>query len=1077
VNDASYDVLDLEALAYAQTAADIGIPLDGSAAFSIDAWVRLDGLCSSASIFSKDGVFDFGVAGDTLVLQIAGYPPVQSNPSQHPLVHTEWHYLTATYANGQVRLFVDGAFDTLQGISGTGTSNGNPFVVGYDLQAHVWSVRVYNTALTPDAVLANMFEAPAPGTIVADFDFSQTPPIDNGPRHLPIALQQRARMTRTTPALALSATAFAEPLSDQHVDPGGDQVDPYTVQAWVYVRDASSPQQAIFVNSELESDTGMALYLDYDVTASGFRVVSQRGSSLDTDSLTSTATIATGAWHNVATTFDGTTLTVYVDGKAAGSGPFGPIPLVSDAGRLLIGAALSAGQPFGAMTLQGFVSRLEVWERALSATEIATYMGQMPAMGASGLAACYDFTSERALNMVDGHPVGLADGAALADQLEPATPGGRSPTTAAPPERPRDLDDDTLRSLCESIDLGGLLDDLDGDFAAAAEHDAAAFADRDDQQVVREAWADAIARLRDDPVSARFLVTSHVVAGEHVVLCHRRGRTHVVLRVGVGDVDECTLWKIKLVFIVVAGAIDAFFGLSARLSDRAIQYIGDVLRQPRVAVLLGAGNKMSARGVFGLAVALFSFGYFKQILLLVVELGLWALIRVLAKLALKLAGIGAVDVIASLVATAATFVLEYARKPASCSPMPTVELAGIKFDYDPTATAVDALSIRRSYTTEVPAVQWTKALTKPEESPAAYAIARVTGKTVTMQASFLVTGGATSAKVKADGGGVLGAIDPFTVSFKGGASDPVYVTIPLTHQTLASGGVQRQDVEWTWSYQIADGAWMPLATTKHRIYVLLDTPRTPWQQPPVVGGAERQLPWTDVLDFACAWAAGATSAGAASAAVTQKVNGALGLSYDTSAGASKYTQGLGADEVFLCTSFVARLRGGAGQGSKVNCTDCASIVTAFANSLGCNVFASTMQPSGGGGFACNMIQAIGYSTWAFPFGTTSGGFSYHEVAWTGAGSFTDVLYDACLKLDTGTNPWNWSTPTDPSHVATLPLAMPFTTLEISPVLPLAVPFSAVSYRERLATNAAAGIPACRPQGAWPGTQGGRRKVI
>lgn len=1074
-NDASYDVLDLEAHAYAQTAPDLGIPLDGSVPFSVDAWVRLDGLCAGASILSKDGVFDFGISGDALTLAIAGYPPVQSNPKQGALDHLEWHYVTATYANGQVRLYIDGKFNVLQGISGSGSSNQNPFLIGRGLQAHVSSVRVYDVAIVPDAVMSNMFEAPAAGTIVADFDFSQTPPVDSGPRHLPIALESGARMTRSTPALSLRDTAFAEPLSEEEIDPGGDQVDPYSVQAWVYVEDGDCPEQAVLVNSDLESDTGMALCLVYDDAAEGFRVASLRGSVFAEDLLFSTALVQPGTWTNVATTFDGTTLTVYVDGEAAGSQQFGPIPLSSAGGRLLVGAALSEEQPFGVMTLQGYVSRLEIWDVALSAAQVAEYMGAMPDMGAAGLQACYDFTTSRARNMLDAHPVGLADGAELAEQAQAATAAGPSPTTWEQPEWPEELDEETIRSLRDSIDFDELL--RGGDLEAAMEADVAAFAgSAEDQELVRDAWRETIEQLRDDPASARFLVTSHVVDGEHVVLCHRRGRTHVAFRIGVGEIDDCTLWKVKLVFIVVAGVLDALFGLTTRLSDGAIAYIGNILRQPRVSVLLGSGRAMTARGIFALASALFLYGFFKELLKMIVEIGFWALLRVAFKLALKLAGIGAADVIASLASTAAIFIAEYLAKPASCEPLPTVDLSGIKFDYDPTATATDALSLRRNHSTAVPAVQWTKGMSKAEESPAAYAISRTSGKTVTLQASFAVNVEATSVQVKAEGGGVLGAIDPFTVSVKEGKSHPLYVTIPLNHHTLGSAGVQRQDIQWNWSYQLPGGSWAPLATTSHRIYVLLATPTGPWQQPPSAVAA--QLPWTEVLDFSCQWAAGATDAAAAEAAVTRAVNGAIGLRYDTKAGASKYTVGSGYENAFLCTQFLSFLRGGAGQGPVVNCTDCASIVTAFANSVGCDLHASLMYPDPpGAGFACNMIKAIGYTDWAFPFGTTSGGFSYHEVAWTGAGSYTDPLYDACLQVDGGSDPWNWSNPSAPTHVAELPLGMQFTTRGVSPTLPIATPFTDASYRERLATDAAAGIGACRPKGARPYTQNGRRKVI
>jgi hypothetical protein len=128
--------------------------------------------------------------------------------------------------------------------------------------------------------------------------------------------------------------------------------------------------------------------------------------------------------------------------------------------------------------------------------------------------------------------------------------------------------------------------------------------------------------------------------------------------------------------------------------------------------------------------------------------------------------------------------------------------------------------------------------------------------------------------------------------------------------------------------------------------------------------------------------------------------------------------------------------------------------------------ANSLPPSSS--FACNSILAIGNTTWNVPFNY---GFSYHEVAWTGAGSFTDELYDACLQVDAGPNPWGAG-----PHTAALPLDWPFTTRGTTPTLPIATPFTDTSYRERLAANTAAGIGICIPQGTWPYTNSGRRPL-
>jgi hypothetical protein len=407
-----------------------------------------------------------------------------------------------------------------------------------------------------------------------------------------------------------------------------------------------------------------------------------------------------------------------------------------------------------------------------------------------------------------------------------------------------------------------------------------------------------------------------------------------------------------------------------------------------------------------------------------------------------------------------------------------VELTAITFKSSPSSGPgeANALSIRQNFAAAVTVPEWVKGKSLPKDSPAAYAIAAVAGKIITIEASFATDpSGPATVDIRADGGGVLGSIDPTTITMGGGASVPEFVPLTLPHHKIGADGILRQDIQWDWFYKATDGNWVSMGVSSHRIYVVLDTPFLPWLQPPTPPRSETQLPWVDALDRACLWAAGRLNALDAAIAVTQAVNGSLGLTYDVSHGASKYTQAVGPTSWFLCTAFLAFLnRQPEGKGNVVNCTDCATIVSSFANLLGCQLAAAVMASPGG--FLCNKIIAIGGgSAWDYPF-PPANRFAYHEVAWTGAFSHEDRIFDACLLADNSGDPWNW---TDPalSHTPVLPLNEIFTSQDQVANLPIPTPFGATSYRERLAQNSAAGIGRCLPQGPWPNARGGRRGVF
>jgi hypothetical protein len=198
-------------------------------------------------------------------------------------------------------------------------------------------------------------------------------------------------------------------------------------------------------------------------------------------------------------------------------------------------------------------------------------------------------------------------------------------------------------------------------------------------------------------------------------------------------------------------------------------------------------------------------------------------------------------------------------------------------------------------------------------------------------------------------------------------------------------GIGSHIVHWQWQYRrTPSDPWTPFASSSHKVFTVLEVPKLPWQQQPY---PDDQNPWIDVLDDACIWAAGHTTAADAAGAITTKVNEDLGLTYDMATGAAHYVL----DSWFEARKFVDYLRTGAGLGNIVNCTDCASIVTTYANAVGCDLCASTMRAH----FDLTRIKAIGQPAWGCPLWGCD--FSYHEVAWAGGGH-GEPIFDACLRV-------------------------------------------------------------------------------
>lgn len=123
----------------------------------------------------------------------------------------------------------------------------------------------------------------------------------------------------------------------------------------------------------------------------------------------------------------------------------------------------------------------------------------------------------------------------------------------------------------------------------------------------------------------------------------------------------------------------------------------------------------------------------------------------------------------------------------------------------------------------------------------------------------------------------------------------------------------------------------------------------------------------------------------------------LGLSYDTRYGASYFASYLSGWEPAVL-NLSAFLRPDAGR--TVNCSDCASILSAYANMVGVDLAYGIVLQN----FDLNYILAIGGTEFTHcPFGSWGCSFSYHAVT-SNDGNAT--IWDATLALDGDADPSN-----------------------------------------------------------------------
>lgn len=334
-----------------------------------------------------------------------------------------------------------------------------------------------------------------------------------------------------------------------------------------------------------------------------------------------------------------------------------------------------------------------------------------------------------------------------------------------------------------------------------------------------------------------------------------------------------------------------------------------------------------------------------------------------------------------------------------------VHLEAINFNHDHESVSTDAFNIRKNETTSIDLPEWRRGVSvNPEDSRAAYSICDTRDHLLTIKARFRcsdkaikqLTIQAIEAADSCSTHSVLGKVSKTLVTFVDGVSE--FTFFNLQDPKIWTLGIGVYDIAWSWQYfEDSSSSWVEFARSSHRIYTTLNLPQEPWNQQPF-DSANTHLVWTDVLDRACNWARGVSQeADEASAAIVREVF-ALGptlLEYDSrNSACPQYSD----DLQFDCTAFLLRLSGKQSLGRFVSCSDCAAIVSTFANAVGSSLSQARMGPPHGKGFPLGPHIRIGLPD------LSGGSFRYHEVGWKGNATKTEDVFDACLVIDGDNNP-------------------------------------------------------------------------
>lgn len=506
-----------------------GIVLDGTEPFTLDMMVRGVPVESAASVLHQEGALDVRLTAKGFSFWREGFGIFSTSSDGETFQQGEWNHLCIAYEPGTVRLFVNGALDRVVQKPCKGSACSKPFVVGTGVKGGVRQLRLFDRAFggmeVQDLLLMDFADIRASSyasSLAAFYDFGCKAPVERVSGST-IALQGDAKMRALFPSVQLRGSAYLAISNEPGINPAGRRNDAYSIQAWIRLEPFDGQDAyTVFANGDLSEEAGMSLYVARDEAS--WRLCALRG---DEEPMISKGLVQPQLWTNVCLTYDGLqTQSLYVDGVLDSQiSTCLPISDVLEEPKLRIGADLSNGSDNGKDCFSGAISRVDVWNRALTAEEVKSYAAEEPSFDAEGLQASYDLSFADINNAVSSDPIGLRNGVVVDDVRQEA---GTTPMPTACPPKPDPLSDEELRR-CRAACLKG-----------------------NDSSPLR------VSRLEKD---GYVCFVGHYHDGSQTIACAKEGY------------DEWTLWYIELVLLLVGGVLTVLAGVRIAGGNKITNFI------------------------------------------------------------------------------------------------------------------------------------------------------------------------------------------------------------------------------------------------------------------------------------------------------------------------------------------------------------------------------------------------------------------------------------------------------------------------------------------------------------------------
>ena len=975
----------------------LGSLLNGTAAFSVDAMVRVMELTTDKSVLKIEGIIDFGIHENGIYVKLPGYPVIYSNSSQGTLKTEEWFHIGMTTDGSRVSLYLEGNYNCCVFGQAAGANGNNSIMIGDGFTGDIRYVRIFSECLDADTMKEIMHETNLSKIPLAWYDFTQNPAKEQISGKL-LSLND-AYIKSFTSAICLRGNSYLEVKAEDlmEVRPGYYGTQQYSVQVqfkFVTGEDDTSRYYSILSDLTEYYLGGIHLYLERMEDGVHLCFV-HAFDGIEWNTVVSNSIIRQGKWINAAVVFNVETATMYIDGKVDCKKE-GLLPAFEyDTGRMfLVGAKRDDVTDSIKDYFAGYISQCDVWERALSDEEVQAYINEELDADAEELGFALDIDNDGCFNAVTYNGVALGNHAKVEEEVS-----------------------DTLSGTSEVISLRQSVKEQLSETELSEIY-----------EMCLNQWISYYEANHPDCSSEMpYRVKAWSKEGTiYFVGCHN-GKAYTIGTIAETDASEVVIWWVELVLMIICGVCAAVFGLHFKIESKAIKQLVKMFYS-NVALVNALKCMVFGNITVDTFLQLFTLLYEENVLLKILKLlifgiAYWSAITICMKFANLAWGYGWAEAavqLATLVVQVGIHIASYPDKDESDKTMCSVTLSEVKFSDlpldgmgrkpDNTKNVGDMRVHNKSGVEEFQIAsynvikngtetrllsQWSRS-NMDSQTVTVYSIENK-GRTISLEAGFIIAN-------------LSSVMIRISIKCKGsvfyGESQIVTFDIgPL--QTITCRGyfnISRNKIEDVmnvkeetlhWEVLNIENMWNPLENIKVRVYTILAEPKLQWQNEAI---------WSDALELLLPDTHGKNSGLVGDTYddlyknVTRFVNSGMNLKYNP---AAQFVYGTYGDNVLRFSDFLNSVK--TNPGTAVNCSDCAAVVSTFCNMLGGELVCIRMGNKSGSApeFILNPFVPIGSELYCKSI--TS--FAYHEVAMLNMTYIEDPnniehkVYDASLKVN------------------------------------------------------------------------------